>query len=131
MPLYAVCCGGDGNVYISDVYGGTWVGGGDSWKKLKGLSLSIALRDMVWYENRVWASNDYGLYWIDKGKLSYADVPPEISACAGSLSVGDGVMLLAGYGGAAFKEDGKWEQILLFDTMEKLLALQKKDKQGR
>jgi hypothetical protein len=131
MPLYAVCCGGDGNVYISDVYGTIWVGGGDSWKKLRGVSLSLPPRDMVWYENRVWATNDYGLYWINKGKLEFADVPPEISVCSGNLSVGDGVMLLAGYGGAAFKEDGKWEQILLFDTMEKLVALQKADKQGR
>jgi hypothetical protein len=124
MPLYTVCCGGDGNVYISDVYGTVWVGGGERWKKLPGLSLSLPLRDMVWYEDRVWATNDYGLYWIHKGRLEFADVPPEVSACAGNLSVGDGVLLLAGYGGAVFRENGQWEQILLFDTMEKLVELQ-------
>ncbi len=33
-------------------------------------------------------------------------------------------MLLAGYGGAAFKEDGRCNQILLFDTTERLAELQ-------
>lgn len=123
MPLYAMCCGGDGNVYVSDVYGGGWVGTGDHWRKLDGVGTSLPLRDMVWYEDRVWATNDHGLYWIHKGRLQRADVPPEVSVCAGNLSVGDGVMLLAGLGGAAFKENGQWQQILLFSAMEKLLEL--------
>jgi hypothetical protein len=45
--------------------------------------------------------------------------------------VGDGVLLLAGLYGAVFKENGQWHEIVLFNTMEKLLALEEEEKRKK
>lgn len=121
--LNSVCCGDDGNVYISGYEGVTWMGRGDTWRKIHHGGISLGFRDMVWYEDKVWCTSDYGLWTIENGKLSTADVPPEVRACSGHLSVGDGVLLLAGLYGAVFREAGQWETIIFFTTMEALLTL--------
>ncbi|MDR0701435.1 MAG: hypothetical protein LBF61_03335 [Azoarcus sp.] len=137
IPLTTVCCGGDGNVYISGYGGNTFMGGGDRWKHLSGMGLSGALglslpfRDMVWYEDRVWCTNDYGLWTIHKGRMKRADVPTTVRACGGNLSTADGVLLLAGLYGAVFMENGQWNEIVIFDTMEKILALEEMEKNGK
>lgn len=121
--LNSVCCGGDGNVYISGYEGVTWMGRGDTWQKIHRGGISQGFRDMVWYEDKVWCTSDYGLWTIENGKVSTADVPPDVSACSGHLSVGDGVLLLAGLYGAVFREAGQWETIVLFSSMAALSAL--------
>jgi hypothetical protein len=93
--------------------------------------MPLPFRDMVWYEDRGWCTSDYGLWTIHKGKIGRPEVPATVSACSGNLSVGDGVLLLAGLYGAVFKEDGQWNEIVIFDTMEKLLALEEKEKKGQ
>lgn len=122
-PLSAVCCGGDGNVYIAG-YNGIFMGRENRWKRIGSIPTDLPIKDMVWYEDKVWCTNDYGLWTIDKGKVARADVPAEVSACAGNLSVGDGVLLLAGLYGAVFKEAGEWHIIVHFHTMETLKALE-------
>ncbi len=126
-PLQSVCCGGDGQVYISGYEGVTFVGRGDRWKKIFDGGISLGFRDMVWYEDRVWCTSDYGLWTIHEERVGVADVPPTVAACAGHLSVGDGVLLLAGYSGAAFREHGAWQQIISFHTMETLLDVQESE----
>lgn len=122
-PLSAVCCGGDGQVYIAG-YNGIFMGRGNSWKRIGDISTTLPIKDMVWYEDKVWCTNDYGLWTIDEGRVARADVPAEISACAGNLSVGDGVLLLAGLYGAVFKENGRWQVIVHFNVMETLKSLE-------
>lgn len=63
--LTAVCCGGDGEVYVGGLHGHVYKGRGDLWKQI----------------------------------------------CAGNLSARDGILLVAGHGGAAFHEDGQWKVI--------------------
>lgn len=110
--LSAVCCAGDGHVYVA---AGTVVyrGRGDTWEQLGSpLALTIPLKDLVWYEDRLWATNDYGLWVLDQtGQLVDADVASGVRVCAGNLAVRDGVMLLAGYGGAAYKQGGRWTEL--------------------
>ena len=129
-PLQSVCCGADGKVYISGYEGVTFVGRGDSWKKIHDGSISLGFRDMVWYEDRVWCTSDYGLWTIQDERVRRADVPPEVAACAGHLSVGDGVLLLAGLYGAVFREHGRWHTIVIFSTMDKLLDLAEQERKG-
>jgi len=81
---------------------------------------------MVWYEGKVWATNDEGLWVISDSRIEPAAVPDFVSESAGNLSVGDGVMLLAGTGGSSYMADGKWYEIFIFDKMDKLLI----DQQG-
>jgi hypothetical protein len=118
----SVCCGGDGQVYISCYEGLTFMGREDRWKKIHSGGIPMGWTDMVWYEDRVWCTNDNGLWTIHEGKVAYAsDLPSEIRVCSGSLYVNDSVMLLAGLGGAAFRENGQWHSIFLTGRMEKTL----------
>lgn len=117
----AVCCAGDGSVYIAALEGMILKGRGDQWKVIDRGGVLTGLRDMVWYEERVWCSNDYGLWTIHEDRLERAKLPTEIAVCAGHLYVGDGVLLTAGLGGAAFKEDGQWRSIFLRAEMEALV----------
>jgi hypothetical protein len=110
--LSAVCCAGDGQVYVAAsvvVYRGE----GDRWTRLKtkGPKMSIPIKDLVWYEDKLWGTSDYGIWTLEGDTLVEADLPSEVKVCAGNLAVRDGVMLLAGYGGAAFKRDGQWTVI--------------------
>jgi hypothetical protein len=121
--LNTVCCGGDGMVYISGYEGLTFMGRGDKWKQIHGGGVYLGWRDMVWFEDRAWATSDNGLWTIKDGRVEFQnhELPPEISVCSGNLYVADGVMLMAGLGGACFRENGKWHSIFTSGQMGKLL----------
>lgn len=115
-----VCCGGDGNVYISCYEGLTFMGRKNRWKKIHDGGISLGFKDMVWHDGKVWCTNDNGVWTIESGRIQMAnELPSEISVCSGSLSVNDGVLLLAGLGGAAFLEKGQWNNLFLRGEMEK------------
>jgi hypothetical protein len=115
-----VCCGGDGNVYISCYEGLTFMGRENRWKKIYDGGINLGFKDMVWHEGKVWCSNENGVWTIENGKLERVNgLPSEIYVCSGSLSVNDGVMLMAGLGGAAYMEDGQWHNLFLRGEMEK------------
>jgi len=107
----SVCCTVDGLVYISVGAGWVYRGSGDRWKLIHKGDYTLPFKDMVWYEGKVWCSSDYGLWTIEGEKLTEADVPPAVKICSGNLATRDGVLLVAGYGGAAFKRDGEWTVI--------------------
>ena len=121
MEISSVCCGGDEKVYISGEKGVTFCGLGDRWQEIDNEEVADgrAFRDMVWYEGKVWATNDDGLWVIENGAIKKADVPDDVEKCVGHLSAGDGVLLLAGAGGAAFKENGEWNTIILIQEMDR------------
>jgi hypothetical protein len=108
LDLYTVCCAGDGYVYISGYGGTTFKGRGDKWKQIYKGQMTIPFKDMVWYENKVWCTSDYGLWVIENDTVIEADVDPEVKVCSGYLSAEAGVLLLGGYNGAAYKENGAW-----------------------
>ena len=108
LDLDVVCCAGDGKVYIAGTQGLAYVGKEDNWQQVKGALSSLPFKDMVWHEDKIWCSNDYGLWWITDGKVELAKVPIEVRGCSGSLSSQFGKLLVAGYGGAALHENGEW-----------------------
>lgn len=108
LDLYTLCCAGDGFVYISGYGGTTFKGRGDQWKQIYKGQMTIPFQDMVWYENRVWCTSDYGLWVIENDTVIEADVDPEVKVCSGYLSAEAGILLLGGYNGAAYKENGAW-----------------------
>ena|GEM_PF-742759 len=127
IDLETICCAGNGEVYISGAKGMTFHGRGDRWERVENEEpyedpVDLHFRDMVWYEKKVWATNDDGLWVIENNTIKEANVPDWVQDCSGNLSVGNGVLLLAGEGGAVFRENGEWHKILLFDEMEALLA---------
>ncbi|ALV07673.1 hypothetical protein [Roseateles depolymerans] len=114
--ISAVLCAPDGNVYIA---AGTVIYRGfeDRWERLDTKDLiTLPIKDLVWYEGQLWATNDYGIWTLSDHSLMPADVPSAVKVCSGNLAVRDGVMLLAGYGGAAYKRDGTW--VVIFHDHE-------------
>jgi hypothetical protein len=111
MPLEAVCCAGDGWVYIGGADGAVWKGRGDKWTLIHDETMTLPFKDMVWFQDRVYCTSDYGLWEIVDDELRESDVPPGITICSGNLSVADGVMLLAGVYGASYHDGQGWRQI--------------------
>lgn len=114
QALDAVCCAGDGAVYIGGASGSVWKGRLDEWRLIHRGNMVLPFRDIVWYQDRVYCTSDYGLWEIVGDRLQEASVPDEIKVCSGNLDVADGVMLLAGVHGAAYLEGTRWTR--LFDT---------------
>lgn len=114
MPLDAVCCAGDGWVYIGGSGGSVWKGREDTWKLIHSDDMTLPFKDMVWFQDRVYCTSDYGLWELVGDELLECAVPPAVKICSGNLSVADGVMLLAGVHGAAYHDGRVWTS--LFDT---------------
>lgn len=112
--LEAVCCAGDGSVYIGGASGSVWKGRHDEWRLIHRGHKVLPFQDMVWYQDRVYCTSDYGLWEIVDDRVREADVPDEVKVCSGNLDVADGVMLLAGVYGAAVLDGEQWTRI--FDT---------------
>jgi len=112
IHLFSVCCAGDGQVYVSGIGGTTFKGRGQKWKQIFKGEMTIPFKRMVWFENKVWCTSDYGLWTIENDKLvEPAEVTDEIKVCSGYMSTKDDVLLVAGPSGAAFKEAGVWHKI--------------------
>jgi len=113
MFLESVCCGADGEVYIGAQSGTVFKGRGDRWKKISQGGLATPFRDMVWFQDKVWATSDYGIWAISGERVEKPLIPAEVAACSGSMAVGDGVLLVAGEGGAAFHNGTLWQSLFL------------------
>jgi hypothetical protein len=109
--LKSVCCGEDGYVYIGAQCGNLFRGRNKSWELIHNGDLSLPFKDMVWFGDRIYATSDYGLWEIKDGNIHASKLSVDIFICSGNLSVGDGVMLLAGHSGAALYDGEKWTQL--------------------
>ncbi|HCT6969044.1 TPA: hypothetical protein OUJ01_001134 [Escherichia coli] len=114
--LETVCCAGDGYVYIGGQSGILFKGRGNKWEKVSAGGYSLPFEDIVWYAGKVWCTSDYGLWCLDGDTLIPVDLPSEIAVAVGHLSVGDGVMLMAGMYGAAWHDGQEWH--LLINSVE-------------
>ncbi|WP_230849828.1 hypothetical protein [Ralstonia solanacearum] len=118
MWIESVCCGQDGYVYIGAQSGSVFRGRGSEWKLIHKGDLSLPFKDMVWFGDRIYATNDYGLWEIKDGAVAASNAPIEITNCSGNLSVGDGVMLLAGHYGAALHDGTGWTRLFSIAELE-------------
>jgi len=109
----SVCCGGDENVYVGSAGGKIYRGKDHEWELIHDDDLALPYRDMVWHDDCLWCGNDSGLWKFKDGK-PVDDVPSKASVCCGHLSTRGGVLLTAGFGGAAWLDaDGKWNVLFL------------------
>ncbi len=119
MWIESVCCGQDGYVYIGAQSGSVFRGRSNEWKLIHKGDLSLPFKDMVWFGDRIYATNDYGLWEIKDGVVAASNAPIEITNCSGNLSVGDGVMLLAGHYGAALHDGTGWTRLFSIAELER------------
>lgn len=122
MYLESVCCAGDGYVYIGAQSGALYKGRDESWRLIHPNVLSLPFNDIVWHAGRLWCTSSYGLWTLEGERLVDADVPSEVMVCAGNLSVGDGVMLMAGTHGAALHDGERWTVLFNRLAMEEQAA---------
>ncbi|HCR9749813.1 TPA: hypothetical protein OPR08_002017 [Citrobacter koseri] len=121
MHLYAVCCGTDGEVYIGAQSGAVFKGRGSRWRQIAAGGLATPFNDMVWFQDRVWATSDNSIWTITDDSMEQPLIPDEVRVCAGSMSVGDGVLLVAGQGGAAFHNGVLWQSLFLQHEMTQVV----------
>lgn len=113
MAMESLCCAGDGNVYVGLQSGGLMRGREDEWEVIHEDRMSVPFKDMVWYQDQLWCTSEYGLWTVGKdGKLVNADAPSLATACAGNLSAADGILMVAGLNGAAIHDGSEWHRLL-------------------
>jgi hypothetical protein len=113
--IETMCIDPTGKVYIGCKSGQVYVGEGDDWKKISaGNIVTSSFKSMVWYQDKVWCASDYGVWTITDEVIEKANLPQHIHARGGHLSVGDGLLLLAGDTGAAYFDGTKWHEFLSF-----------------
>lgn len=116
-PLATVCCAGDGKVYLSGNNGSLWVGLGDTWKQLAEAAYKVSFNDTVWFAGKLWCSNDYALYTLEKDGLKTAEVDDFVQLTTRRLNVSaDGSLLLSSGKHGASQFDGKQWQLLFSAT---------------
>lgn len=108
MYIETICCAGDGYVYVGLQSGSIMQGRTNKWKLIHKGTMTLPFQDMVWFQDKVWCTSDYGIWTIENGKLTDPLLPAEVRSCSGNLSVNDGVMLLAGMYGASVFDGVKW-----------------------
>ncbi len=117
MTLGAVCCGSDGQVYIGADSGTVFKGRAKQWKMIHRGDMVLPFRDMVWYQDQIWCTSDYGIWTIKRDVLEEAEVSASVRVCAGNLSVGDGALLVAGHYGAALHDGASWHRLVDFNEV--------------
>ncbi len=121
MYLSSVCCGADGEVYIGAQSGSVFKGRNYRWNQIVWGGLATPFKDMVWFQDRIWATSDYGIWTIKGDRIEQPLIPAEVGACSGSMAVGDGVLLVAGEGGAAFHNGTLWQSLFLQYEMTEMV----------
>lgn len=111
--LESVCCGEDGVVYVSGQAGTLFAGRGSRWREVHAGSFTLPYTDMIWHDNALWCTSDYGVWTFADNRLERAPVPDEVYFCSGHLSARDGLLLLGGMNGAAIHDGSRW-QVLYF-----------------
>lgn len=118
IGVSSVCCGGDSHVYVGAGTGRIYRGKDDQWELIHDDEIALPYRDMVWHQDCLWCCNDFGIWQFKDGKPVH-DLPAGIGSCCGHLSVRDGVLLTAGFGGAAWLDnDDQWHTLFLFDDLQ-------------
>lgn len=128
LEIQTVCCAGDGYVYIGCQGGHIYRGRNDEWSlvfegyldmEARKCVPSAGFEDMLWFHDRVYIATGYSLWEIVDGQLQPTQAPREISACGGSLSVADGVMLVAADCGAALHDGTAWSMLFSITELER------------
>lgn len=123
--LYNVCCAPNGDVYIAGHGGQLYKGSKHNWKLAAHTVTTLWFEDMVWYEDALYATSEYGVYVLNGNQWERpTDFPPEAQTSSGSMSVRDGVLLIAGIYGAVFKKDGQWQVIFLRQEGDEMITQQ-------
>jgi hypothetical protein len=106
--LFNVVCAPDGYVYIGGEGGTIYKGKENTWEKLWEGNHSIPYNDMVWFNDQLCASSDYGFYRLANNAMTKSNDEPYM----GHMDARDGMLLIATYNHAWLNDGQKWMTIL-------------------
>ncbi|MFH6995474.1 hypothetical protein [Flavobacterium sp. FlaQc-48] len=125
QDLYTVVCAEDGYVYITSRKGHVWIGRNSTWNILTDKKMPLRFLDSVWFDDRLWCTNDYGVWVLEDGELVRADklkqkpIPEYIQkGLCGRIDVSfdKQKLLICGNDGAALYDGQTWS--VLFDRKQ-------------
>ncbi|MCI5130117.1 MAG: hypothetical protein D3904_01040 [Candidatus Electrothrix sp. EH2] len=112
LDLHAVCCAGDGVVYLCGSNGTFIKGRKDKWEVIGDPAFTKDLWDMHWFNDRLYAVTMYDIYELVGNDLKPVDTGDNMPSSCYRLSSADGVMWSVGTRDV-FRYDGnKWEDVL-------------------
>ncbi|HGW6113365.1 TPA: hypothetical protein ACNIQO_001383 [Proteus mirabilis] len=110
--LSAVLCAPDGYVYIGGEGGSLWRGREYQWEKLYHGSSAILLNQLRWFEDKVWACDDYRLQcWNGKEMVRPKDGDKNVIA-SGHMDVRDGILVVADDYNVDLYDGTAWHKIV-------------------
>lgn len=111
--LEYICCGGDGQVYITTNLGTVVQGRGDRWQVIKQDVTKQILEDITWYRDRIYISTEYGLFEIKDGVFSKAEIAEGSPYTFGFIDARDGVFLcVSPEGEISYHDENGWHKLI-------------------
>jgi hypothetical protein len=95
-------------VYIGGEGGNIWMGSGNKWTKVHEGNSSVLYRDTVWFDKKLWASSDFGLFVLDNGILQRPTQAGSVIVASGHMDAYDGILLCAGQSEVVMFDGKKW-----------------------
>ena len=108
-PLFTVCCGGDGSVYISGEGGHLWRGREHEWEQIHAGDAPLPYNDSAWFDDGLWLISDDHLDRLVDGELRHAMHDEHLVFAAGHLDTHDGVLLVAGVDFVRVFDGQRWQ----------------------
>lgn len=110
--LSAVLCAPDGYVYIGGEGGSLWRGREFQWEKLYHGGSTILLNQLRWFEDKVWACDDYSLQcWDGNDMVRPMDGNKNVIA-SGHMDVRDGILVVANSYRVDLYDGTSWHKIV-------------------
>ncbi|HEC8325341.1 TPA: hypothetical protein RG501_RS15990, partial [Providencia rettgeri] len=110
--LSAVLCAPDGYVYIGGEGGSLWRGRQFQWEKLYHGGSTILLNQLRWFEDKVWACDDYRLQCWDGHEMVRPMDGDESVLLSGHMDVRDGILVVAGDYSVDLYDGTVWHKIV-------------------
>ncbi|MEX9913062.1 hypothetical protein [Providencia huaxiensis] len=110
--LSAVLCAPDGYVYIGGEGGSLWRGRQFQWEKLYHGGSTILLNQLRWFEDKVWACDDYRLQCWDGNEMVRPMDGDESVLLSGHMDVRDGILVVAGDYSVDLYDGTVWHKIV-------------------
>ena len=111
--LRFICCGGDGQVYITTNLKTVVQGRGDRWQVIKQDVTKQILEDITWYRDRIYISTEYGLFEIKDGVFAKAEIAEGSPYTFGFIDARDGVFLcVSPEGEISYHDENGWHKLI-------------------
>ncbi|MEZ4312550.1 MAG: hypothetical protein R3F14_31360 [Polyangiaceae bacterium] len=113
LPLSTVCCGGDGQVYISGESGTLYRGRGDVWKRIWKGEYTTPYNDSRWFDGKLLLTSDYMFdEWSDDQVKHVHHNGRRVNA-RGHMDTGDGILVVASDREVRMFDGTRWRDLVV------------------